>query len=206
MSELKFKWELPPDFVLTSEELKKLQTWVRERKTNEKTRVAVNDWFVIEIATNTGLRVAEIRDLRCSDIIIQNNISWVYVRDGKYHKSRRVFIEDRFIKIATEYIKQKEVRGEQIAPEDILLYSPRSKGKFTERALEYCFDRCAKGAGIESSHTIHHCRHTYASLLYLKTKNLRFVQDQLGHENIHTTEIYTNMRIEDIKEALKNLF
>ena len=207
MKDSKFKWALPPDVFLTREEVKTLRSWVKKRKQKEKTRIAYNDWFIIETLFNSGLRVAEIAALTCSDIVIRSDWSWVFVRDGKGHKSRQVFIGREFCDEAMEFISEKEVRGEKIGPDDILLYSPKSDGKFTTRALEMAFDRCLNGAGIKTDHSIHHGRHTYASMLYRSSKkNLRFVQTQLGHEDIRVTQVYANVFKEDIKDAVENLF
>lgn len=207
MNEQKFKWILPPDVFLSISEVDRLRTWVKNRKNREKSRVAVNDWFIIEILFNSGLRVAEIADLTCSDIIIRDDLSWIYVRNGKGNKSRKVFINKDFSCEAVQYIREKEVRKEKIGPDDILLYSPKSKGRYSTRALELAFDRCLEGAQIQTEHSIHHGRHTYASMLYKSSnKNLRFVQNQLGHSDIRITQVYANIFKEDIHDAVENLF
>jgi site-specific recombinase XerD len=207
MKEQKLKWELTPDKFLTRDEVKTLRNWVLKRKKTEQTRVASNDWFVIEIVFNSGLRVAEITDLTCSDIVIRSDLSWIFVKNGKGGKSRQVFVPKQFCEETLEYLKEKEVRGEKIGPDDVLLYSPKSKEKYSTRALEIAFDRCMEGAKIKTKHSIHHGRHTYASMLYISSgKNLRFVQNQLGHTDIRITQVYADVFAEDICNAVDNLF
>jgi len=63
-----------------------------------------------------------------------------------------------------------------------------------------------KGAGINQKHSIHHLRHTYASLLLSASKNnLPLVQKQLGHTSITVTQVYTNVFKDEMKTALEHL-
>jgi integrase/recombinase XerD len=201
-------WELTFDKFLNRNEIEKLRKWVLERKTaNPDERVANNDWFVVECLLNTGLRVAELADLKCGDIIFRNELSCVVVREGKGGKSREVMINRDFQDEALEYLDWKKVHGEKVSKDDVILYSPKSKGRYSTRALQFAFKRCLVGAKISLKHSIHHLRHTYASLLLSASKNnLPLVQKQLGHSSVVITQVYTKVFKEEIKIALDHLF
>ena len=197
-------WNLTFDKILNREEVKKLRIWVGK---NRKNKTSQKDWFVVECLLNTGLRVAELADLKCGDIIFRNELSCIYVRHGKGDKEREVMISRDFQKEAKEYLDWKEINGEQISSEDILLYSPKSKSKYSTRALQLSFKRCLKNTGISLKHSIHHLRHTYASLLLASSNNnLPLVQKQLGHSSVVTTQVYTKVFKQEAKHAVENLF
>ena len=108
---------------------------------------------------------------------------------------------------AVQYIHWKEVNGEKIGKDDVLLYSKRSGGKYSTRALQLSFKRSIKSAGVSSKHSIHHLRHTYASLLLASSgNNLPLVQKQLGHSSIVTTQVYTKVFKQEATKAIENLF
>ena len=201
-------WELTFDKFLNRNEIERLRKWVlSQKKANPDERVPHNDWFVVECLLNTGLRVAELADLKCGDIVFRNELSCVVVREGKGGKSREVMINRDFQKEATDYLDWKKVQGEKLGKDDVILYSPKSKGKYSTRALQFAFKRCLKGAKISLNHSIHHLRHTYASLLLAASKNnLPLVQKQLGHSSVVITQVYTKVFKEETKTALEHLF
>jgi site-specific recombinase XerD len=192
-------WELTLEKFLNREEISKLRKWVKKCKDKK-------DWIIIELLLNTGIRVQELADLKCGDLFFRDELSAVVVRHGKGDKQREVLISRTFQDEAKEYIKSKEVNKEKIGPDDVLLYSPRSKGKYTTRALQLRFKRILKGAGVSTSHSIHHLRHTYASLLLSSSNNnLPLVQKQLGHSSVTTTQVYTKVFKDDARAAVENL-
>ncbi len=68
------------------------------------------------------------------------------------------------------------------------------------------FKTIANTAGIDSHHSIHSCRHTYATNLYkVSGYNLRMVQKQLGHSSITTTSVYSDVINKDLDQALENM-
>jgi len=121
-------WSLTYEHFLNKDEVKRLRNYVEKRRNRDKTKkTETNDWFMIECLLNTGLRVAELADLRCGDIALRDELSCVHVRNGKGGKSREVLISKRFQNVAHEYLDWKEIRCEQIGQDDILMYSSRSK-------------------------------------------------------------------------------
>jgi site-specific recombinase XerD len=204
---------------LTEDELKRLKNIGKGgdeigRQIGRKT--PVRDWLVIDLALYTGLRVNEIRELKCGDIMMTDEpspfrkelgeCSFITVRNGKGGKMRTVYFNGSLKMHMKEYLNWKSNFKEGISSEDPLLVSTRTGGLFSKRALQRIFERMAKMAGI-TGHCFHHLRHTYASHLYKASGyNLRLVQKQLGHANIRTTQVYADIFDEDLKIALEKLY
>jgi len=94
---------------------------------------------------------------------------------------------------------------ESTEPEAFVLVSSHRK-PYSTRTLQYAFKVCLKEAGLPGYYSIHCCRHSYGTLLYRKTKNLRLVQKQLGHSSITTTTVYADVLMEETLEAVNGLF
>jgi integrase/recombinase XerD len=76
----------------------------------------------------------------------------------------------------------------------------------THFGISKVFKKTALEAGLSSHHSIHTLRHTYATNLYKASGyNLRMVQKQLGHSNITTTTVYSDVLSKDLEEAVENL-
>ena len=76
----------------------------------------------------------------------------------------------------------------------------------TRFGISKVFKKMALEAGLSSNHSIHTLRHTYATNLYKASGyNLRMVQKQLGHSNITTTTVYSDVLSKDLEEAVENL-
>lgn len=168
--------------------------------------MAIKDYCVIKVGLSTGLRVQEIADLKCKDFILNDGMSYVFVRHGKCDKPRRVWFNGELKQDITDYLEWKQKIGEDTSPEAPFFLSSNTKSHMTTRALQKTFKRAIAKAGI-TGYSIHATRHTYASNLYkTSTNNLRLVQKQLGHSSIQTTQIYADVFNEDIEKALEGLY
>ena len=203
-------WILDPDKFLSKQEAVKLLDSARQRAEQalaRKQKVAVRDYFIIDIALSTGLRVMEIAGLNCGDVFLKDNISSLIVRKGKGGKKRQVLFNGSFTKHCKEYLFWKQSIGEPIEPDKPLLLSSNTGKHMSKRAIQKTFKRCAEKAGIALHYSIHCLRHTYACQLYKASNyNLRLVQKQLGHARISTTEVYSDVMKPDLHKALKKLY
>lgn len=168
---------------------------------------AVKDWFLICVATETGLRVQEIADLSCGDIHSDGEWRVVAVRNGKGGKPRLVSVRKEFIADFRSFLAWKHRQGESIE-KNASLFVTRGR-RMTKRALQKAYDRTLARVGISQplGVGIHSLRHTYASFLLKASRfNLRLVQKQLGHASVRTTEAYTHVFDPDMREAVKRLY
>jgi len=205
-----FDWVLNPEKLLSREEVKGLISTARKRAKEAIARgnkVPVRDYFIIDLALSTGLRVMEITQLNCGDIFIGGTFASLLVRNGKGGKRRLVSFNGSLRKHFEEYMLWKRKTGEPASPEDPLLLSSNTKTYMTTRAVQKALKRTATRAGLPSRYSIHCLRHTYAYYLHEASGyNLRVVQKQLGHADIRTTEVYLGVMQHELQRALEKLY
>jgi site-specific recombinase XerD len=205
-----FNWVLDPGKFLSEEEAKKLLETAKERAkiaVEQGRKIPVRDYFIVDLAMSTGLRVMEMALLACGDIFIQDGRFSLLVRRGKNGKRRLVRFNSTFKDHYEEYIEWKKAVGEAYGPRDPLLLSSNTGDHLTTRAIQKAFKRTAAFAGLSIHYAIHCLRHTYACQLYKASSyNLRLVQKQLGHSSIRTTEVYADVMEPDIQDALRRLY
>lgn len=109
-------WRIDERRFLNSVEVKKLRRATRRAKDQALGRgnaVAVRDWFMVELALATGLRVSEMAGLVCGDVLVgHNGYRHVAVRNGKGGKPRLVRVSTGFAEAWQEFSKWKHSRGE----------------------------------------------------------------------------------------------
>ena len=203
-------WVLDPGKFLSRGEVSRLLETAKKRAEAADARgnkVAVRDYFIVDLALSTGLRVAEIADLKCKDIFLRDRFCALLVRNGKGGKKRLVRFNGAFKKHYQEYLLWKQSVGEPTGLGDPLLLSSNSDSHMTTRGIEKAFKRTAARAGLPSHYSIHCGRHTYACELYRASGyNLRLVQKQLGHAHISTTQVYADVVEPDMQRALQRLY
>jgi integrase/recombinase XerD len=156
---------------------------------------------MLEILYSSGLRVSELVDLRTSQIY--EEIGFLRVL-GKGNKERLVPMGSD----AKKYLKlyQHEVRNHQPVAkghEDFVFLNRRGK-KLTRVMVFLIIKKLAKEAGIRKNISPHTFRHSFATHLVEGGADLRAVQDMLGHESITTTEIYTHLDRDYLRQVLND--
>jgi len=140
---------------------------------------------------STGIRVGELTSLKIGDIDFFQELIKV---KGKGKKERIVPIGSYALKALIEYIEKRPDKKEK----NVFL---NKYGKpLTERSVERIIDKYSKKAGIGKKITPHTFRHTFATHMLDRGADLRTVQELLGHERITTTQIYTHLTVEKLKE------
>ena len=206
----RFDWVLNRTKFLSEEEVNRLLETAKERAEiakKKRNKVAVRDYFIIDLALSTGLRVMEVANLNCGDIYLHNGLSFLIVRKGKCGKKRAVWFNGKLKKHIEDYLAWKREIGEGIGSDDPLILSSNTRKHMTTRGIQKVFKRCLKKAGLPEHFSFHSLRHTYGTHLYKASKhNLRLVQEQLGHSSIKTTEVYAGLLMEEVKNALERLY
>ncbi len=153
---------------------------------------------MLETLYSCGLRVSELVGLKLSGIFRAEGFIRIV---GKGDKERLVPFSPRALKEIDLYMPDRN--SLTIAPghEDILFLNRR--GKMLTRNMVFTIVReLAQAAGIKKTVSPHTFRHSFATHLVEGGADLRAVQEMLGHESITTTEIYTHLDREYLREAI----
>jgi integrase len=194
-------WILAPDKFPHEDEVKALRKTLEAAAIVAKMKAhdgPVRDQCIIELALGTGLRVSEISALRVEDIDLKRGGNSLIVRLGKGKRLRVVKFSSTLRKMILEYLEYRE------SSSPYLFASERQDHMFPT-AIQKVFKRWAKRAGLPARYSIHSCRHYYASALLRVSKNLRLVQQQLGHSSPQTTTVYAFALDDEISEAVEKL-
>lgn len=179
---------------LTLDETERLLTVVNAEK-NEFLRA--RDLAIIFTFLTTGMRLSELVSINVSDI---ENDHFKII--GKGNKERTVYLTENALKLIHNYlnIRNKYLDGIYI---DALFVSTR-KNRISNRAVQSTIEKYLNKAGFDTSlYSTHKLRHTAATLMYkYGNVDIRALKDILGHTNISTTQIYTHLDDEDLKDAV----
>ncbi len=144
--------------------------------------------FILILLYSTGLRRAELLNLKVEDIDRENMQIWI--RGGKGKKDRYVQLSKNALKVFDEYIKLYN-------PEKYLIEG--RKEQYSASSVIAIIKAAAKKAGINKRITPHKFRHSYATHLLEDGVDIRFIQELLGHGSIKTTQIYSHVTDRNIK-------
>ncbi len=185
-----------PD-VLTPEEVAAI---LQQPKENEGDTRALwlRDRTILETLYATGMRVSELITLRQADLTVDQEIVRVY---GKGSKERLVPIGKSALRWIERY--RSECRPQLLkrgAAQDVLFLNARGK-PMTRMAVWKIVQNYARRAGIGKEVHPHTFRHSFATHLLEGGADLRAVQEMLGHSDISTTQVYTHIDREYLKEV-----
>jgi len=161
--------------------------------------VGLRDRMILEVLFSTGMRVSEIAALDVSDINFERGEISVL---GKGKKIRVVFLSDEALYWIDQYIKNTGTRDKGQETEGALLLSPKGE-RLTVRSIERIVKKHAGLAGITKKCTPHTLRHSFATDLLINGADIRSVQSMLGHSSITTTQIYTHVTDDHLREVHK---
>ncbi|NJD76598.1 MAG: integrase [Candidatus Methanoperedens sp.] len=147
--------------------------------------------LLIELLYSTGLRLSECINLKYSDLDLNDGIGWV--RMGKGAKDRIFIISEMFKNDLLAYKDENSSDGKGY----ILSVNGR---KMSPRSIQHAVKAAAKRAGIEKDVHVHTLRHSFATHLLENGVDIRKIQKLLGHSNLQTTQIYTQVSSEEIKK------
>jgi len=155
---------------------------------------------ILETLYACGLRVTELVNLRISNLFL--DIGFVKVV-GKNNKERIVPIGGSAIKYIKQYLEHDRKKIPQIDPASTDIVFLNRRGKPLSRVTVFnIVKQSTKNAGIKKTVSPHTFRHSFATHLVEGGADLRAVQEMLGHESIITTEIYTHLDINYLRETI----
>ncbi|MFZ2125921.1 MAG: site-specific tyrosine recombinase/integron integrase [Candidatus Microsaccharimonas sp.] len=161
----------------------------------------LRDRAIIELLFSSGLRVSELVNLNRDHI---NTKRREFMVRGKGQKDRPIFISESAAGWVDRYL---DARQDTLAPL-FISYSKNveanTSGDFrrlTARSIQRMVNKYARLAGITKHVSPHTMRHSFATDLLMNGADLRSVQSMLGHSNISTTQIYTHVTDEHLREV-----
>lgn len=157
------------------------------------------DKAMMELLYASGIRVSELIGIDITEV--NNNMGFIRVR-GKGSKERIVPITDYVARLLDEYINDIRVQLLKDDNTSRLFITNRGKG-FTRQGLWKTIKKYEMLSGIDRRITPHTFRHSFATHLIENGADLRAVQEMLGHSDISTTQIYTQISATKIREMYK---
>lgn len=166
--------------------------------TEKNTFLRNRDMAIVFTFLTTGMRLSELVSINVSDIEDDH-----FKIIGKGNKERTIYLTDNALVLIHQYLK---IRNEYLDGQyvDALFISTRKK-RISNRAVQATIEKYLRKAGFDTSiYSTHKLRHTAATLMYkYGNVDIRALKDILGHANVSTTQIYTHLDDEDLKNAVK---
>jgi integrase/recombinase XerD len=180
---------------LTVQEVDELLEQPARRTTPESKR----DRAMLELMYATGLRVTELVSLDIEDVQLEGEKPYVRLL-GKGNRERQIPLLEQPVQEVREYIQFSRLRlvGER---DETALFVNRRGERLTRQGFWLILKGYAAEAGIRGRVTPHTLRHSFATHMLRGGMDIHKVQELLGHANISTTQVYTQVSREHIREA-----
>ncbi len=186
-------------FYLTTTEIDELFAYTSSKNTKE----FIRNNAIFRILYSSGLRISECISLQMSDILdADGKIRKKVIITGKGNKERMVFFDketqialEKYLKIREKYLTNKK---------NLFVFCSTAKtGHISRESAFMNLRTVANMANLSERLSPHKLRHSFATHLYQNGMDLRLLQTLLGHSDISTTEIYTHIKAEDIKNTVE---
>jgi integrase/recombinase XerD len=180
-----------PKVILTGNEIQKIMS-----APNMRSNRGYRNKVILEILYDTAIRRSELSNIKITDLDL--NAGFILIR-GKGDKDRVVPLSKRVCEIIKSYIlsvRQQSLQGKDPG----YLIMNRWGGRMDPNGIWAVVKRCAHLSGIKKTVSTHTFRHTCATHMLKNGAPVRHLQEMLGHESLESTQIYTRVTINDLKE------
>ena len=168
---------------------------------DRSTVMGLRDMAIMETLYSTGIRVSELVGLDESNIDFFAGMIRVH---GKGKKERLVPIGSHAIKAINEYLDSRsngKKKEEKSVSRSEPLFLNKFGGRLTARSVARSLNKYLKMSGVNLLTSPHTFRHSFATHLLDKGADLRSVQEMLGHSSLSTTQVYTHITTERLKNV-----
>ncbi len=157
------------------------------------------DYCIITLFLNCGIRLSELVGINLNDIKSDKTLKIL----GKGNKERIVYLNDACINAIEDYKKHRP--NDKIKDSNALFIS-RQHNRISVKTVQALVEKYLKVAGLSNAgFSVHKLRHTAATLMYqYGNVDIRILKEILGHENLGTTEIYTHISNNQVKDAIND--
>ncbi|SFL89308.1 tyrosine-type recombinase/integrase [Halanaerobium salsuginis] len=164
----------------------------------------LRDLAITKLFLYAGLRISELVNLDFDNLDLEDSSIKFY---GKGNKERYVPLHEDVIIAIRKYMRERNSIKIKESDARQAIFLSRHGRRLSPRTIQLFVKKYAKQAGLSRAEKItpHKLRHTFATTLYRQTKDIKVLQDLLGHSNISTTQIYTHVDTEEKKNAIDEL-
>lgn len=159
--------------------------------------IGLRDRALLEVLYSTGLRRLELVRLKLYDLALDRGL--ILVRQGKGKKDRYVPVGERAILWLEKYLRESRPQL-AIEPDDMAVFLTAQGEPFSRDHLSFTVKECIDAAKLGKSGSCHLFRHTMATLMHENGADIRYIQQMLGHEDLKTTQIYTQVAIRALQQ------
>lgn len=169
---------------------------------NEDNRNSERDYAITTLFLNCGMRLSELVNINIKDIKFDDCKMTVI---GKGNKERTIYLNNACMRSVKEYLDIRPKEGVKYDSKDALFLSERRE-RISNRTVQYIIKNELRKAGLDTNkYSVHKLRHTAATLMYqYGNVDIRALQELLGHASISTTEIYTHVENERVRNAVES--
>ncbi|MBF0107131.1 MAG: tyrosine-type recombinase/integrase [Deltaproteobacteria bacterium] len=185
-----------PRHVLTEKEMCQLLESI-----DTSTTLGFRDRVIMEIFYGTAMRKNELRNLKLSDVDLENG--YIFIEQGKGRKDRVVPIGTGLKKLIKEYILCVRPKLNTYGDNPYLVITYKKKGPVCPSVIAQRFRIVSEKSLLNKKIYPHLFRHACATHMIRRGAPLRHVQELLGHRSVRSTQVYTHITINDLKKAHK---
>jgi len=149
-------------------------------------------WLLVSLMYSSGLRVSEVVKIRVGDIDLENLV--LLVRQGKGKKDRLTILSEKQATLIERFTSGKA--GSRFLVES----AQRHRQALAVRSLQKVVEVAMRRAGLKNGASAHSLRHSFATHLLEGGTDLRHIQKLLGHEHIRTTQTYTHVAKQSLRQ------
>ena len=186
-----------PKFLNLDESLMLLQAILDDQESNTKER----DYCIVTLFLNCGMRLSELVGISLTDIDRELRSLRVI---GKGNKERVIYLNEACQKVLRDYLQIRlSPKYENVQTKALFL--SRLNKRISVKTVQWMVYKYLELAGLEAKkYSVHKLRHTAATLMYQSGNvDVRVLKDILGHEQLNTTQIYTHVSNENMRNAME---
>lgn len=165
---------------------------------DDTTLLGARDRAMLEVMYSTGIRVSELVDMNLLDVDAETQI--LRIR-GKGKKQRNTPIGPTALGSISRYLELRRADPRSESFDQEALFVNKHGQRLSTRSVRRKLDKYLAIAGLDPSVSPHTLRHSFATHMLDKGADLRSVQELLGHQSLSTTQIYTHLTTERMKQA-----
>lgn len=147
--------------------------------------------LIVQFLYSSGARVSECVKLRVDDLNLKERIA--RIRGGKGNKDRIIILSKQWVRYLKKYLESKKIKSEYV-------FSKKNGKPISVDTVQRIVRQTASRAGLHKHVTPHTLRHSYATHLLEAGESIRKIQELLGHSNLNTTQIYTQVSLKELKK------